>query len=113
MILGRRANGSYSKVPTDDVIPVFTFDDTPVYRNAVGCYSLRFNDVLDGDKLHAALARLLEIDGWRKLGGRFRLNVSRSAGTVAQVEIRAEKDSRSTTSLRSISLKLSPKKGLR
>lgn len=33
-----------------------------------------FNDVLDAEKLHGALWRLLGMDGWRKLGGRLRLN---------------------------------------
>lgn len=33
---------------------------------------IRFNDVLDAEKLHDGLARLLEIGGWRKLGGRLR-----------------------------------------
>lgn len=61
--------------PTDEVIPLFFFDDTPFYRNAVGIWTLRFNDVLDPDRLHAALSCLLEKDGWRKLGGRFRQNV--------------------------------------
>jgi hypothetical protein len=31
-----------------------------------------FNDVLDADKLHGSLCRLLEIGDWRKLGGRLR-----------------------------------------
>lgn len=74
--LGQAIRGSdVQKVPTDEVISPFFFDDTPLYRNAVSCWKLRFNNVLDGDKLHAALARLLEMEGWRKLGGRFRLNV--------------------------------------
>ncbi|KAM0321654.1 hypothetical protein ACHAQA_010010 [Verticillium albo-atrum] len=35
---------------------------------------MRFEDVLDVDMLRDALARLLERDGWRKVGGRLRIN---------------------------------------
>ncbi|KAL5001377.1 hypothetical protein BDV10DRAFT_182610 [Aspergillus recurvatus] len=48
-------------------------DDTKTPRNIVVTWTLRFNDVLDADKLHASLSRLLGIGDWRKLGGRLRL----------------------------------------
>jgi hypothetical protein len=38
---------------------------------------MRFNDVLDAEKLHDALSELLEIGDWRKLGGRLRFKVWR------------------------------------
>ena len=81
--LGRPAQGSNvaPKVPTDEVLSPFFFDDTPLYRNAISCWKLRFNDVLDADKLHAALTQLIEVGGWTKLGGRFRLNVRRACST--------------------------------
>ena len=86
IVLGKRARNSplHPRVPSDEVIPVFFFDDTPFFRNAHGCCTLRFNDVLDATQLHAALARLLEIDGWRKFGGRFRLNVGTSHGILRE-----------------------------
>ncbi|KAE8321612.1 hypothetical protein BDV39DRAFT_210539 [Aspergillus sergii] len=34
---------------------------------------MHFNDVLDAEKLHNALSKLLEIGDWRKLGGRLRI----------------------------------------
>lgn len=37
--------------------------------------TLRFDAVLDWQKLQAALTRLLEIGDWKKLGGRLRHNV--------------------------------------
>jgi hypothetical protein len=40
---------------------------------------LRFNDVLDADKLHASLSRLLEIGDWKKVGGRLKLTVTFSS----------------------------------
>lgn len=68
----------YPRVPTDRVVPVHYFDDTPLLRRSVNCWTLRFNDRLDADKLRAALAQVLNCDGWRKLGGRVRLNVRKS-----------------------------------
>jgi hypothetical protein len=46
-----------------------------VYRAIVLDFSLRFDDVLDHEKLRLALVRLLEIGDWRKLGARLRRNV--------------------------------------
>ena len=69
------SSAHFPSVATDGILTPFFFDDTPLYHNSAECWVLRFNDVLDADKLHAALIRLLEMDGWRKLGGRFRLNV--------------------------------------
>jgi len=63
------------RFPTDTVIPVYYFDDTPLLRRSVNCWTVRFNDPLDPDKLRVALSRVLEREGWKKLGGRIRLNV--------------------------------------
>jgi hypothetical protein len=67
------------KVPTDDVIPVHYWDDNEVFRWIVVDFALRFDDVLDPEKLRQALARLMEIGNWRKLGARIRLRVLDSA----------------------------------
>ncbi|KAI7773113.1 hypothetical protein LA080_011863 [Diaporthe eres] len=48
------------------------FDDNPINQSIILAWTLRFNDVLDADKLHDGLARLLEIGDCRKLGGRIR-----------------------------------------
>ncbi len=50
-------------------------DDTQALRGIVVTWTLRFNDVLDPEKLHASLSRLLEIGDWRKVGGRLRKKV--------------------------------------
>ncbi|KAL2845273.1 hypothetical protein BJY01DRAFT_247747 [Aspergillus pseudoustus] len=55
-------------------MPVYYFDDTPLLRNSVQCWTLQFNDILDPDMLRVSLSRLIEREGWRKLGGRIRLN---------------------------------------
>jgi len=63
-------------VETDDIYPVHMLDDTKTLRDIIVTWTLRFNDVLDANKLHASLSRLLEIGDWRKVGGRLRLKVS-------------------------------------
>ncbi|ORY11968.1 hypothetical protein BCR34DRAFT_537431 [Clohesyomyces aquaticus] len=62
------------RVPTDEVIPLHHLDDTSVNRAICLYFSMRFDDVLDPDKLVGALEKLLERPGWRKLGARLRLN---------------------------------------
>ncbi|KAM5350602.1 hypothetical protein ACJ41O_007107 [Fusarium nematophilum] len=58
----------------DDVYPTSLMDDTKVYRDMMLTWTFCFNDVLDPEKLHSSLSRLLEIGDWRKFGGRLRLN---------------------------------------
>jgi hypothetical protein len=63
-------------VESDDVYPVHMLDDTATLRSIVITWTLCFNDVLDADKLHASLSKLLNIGDWGKIGGRLRLKVS-------------------------------------
>lgn len=63
-------------IPTDEILPVHDFDARPQVRDIIMGWTLRFDDILDADKLNAALSRLLEIGNWRKLGGRLRQRVS-------------------------------------
>jgi hypothetical protein len=63
-------------VATDKIIPLNLFDDNMIFRSMVLDFTLRFDDVLDAEKLRSGLARLLEIGGWRRLGARLRLNVN-------------------------------------
>ncbi|KAJ4328444.1 hypothetical protein N0V84_001128 [Fusarium piperis] len=66
--------GQLPKVDSDDVYPTFLLDDTRLFRDLILTWTFCFNDVLDPDKLHSSLTRLLEIGDWRKFGGRLRLN---------------------------------------
>lgn len=61
---------------SDDVYPVHYYDDDSMLRSIMVHWTFVFNDVLNAETLHNALRRLLEMDGWRKYGGRLRLNVS-------------------------------------
>lgn len=62
-------------VPTDQILPVHYWDDTTMFRSVVLHYMMRFDDILDVQKLTASLAKLIEREGWRKMGARLRLNV--------------------------------------
>jgi hypothetical protein len=62
-------------VQTDEVVPVHLFDDTPALRRATMVWTYRFSEILDPDKLNDSLCQLFHMDGWRKLGGRFRCRV--------------------------------------
>ncbi|KAF5556417.1 hypothetical protein FNAPI_5767 [Fusarium napiforme] len=59
-------------VESDDIIPVHLFDDTAAARGIVLVWTLQFGDILNPHKLNDALSKLFEMDGWRRLGGRFR-----------------------------------------
>jgi hypothetical protein len=62
-------------VKSDDVIPVHLFDDSAAARGIVLVWTFRFEDILNPQKLHDALSELFGMDGWRRLSGRFRMQV--------------------------------------
>lgn len=70
-----RADHRIQRVKTDDVFPVHFIDQAGLIRASIISYTFRYNDVLDPEKLHDSLVRLLEIEDWKKLGGRLRLDV--------------------------------------
>ncbi|KAK4031428.1 hypothetical protein C8A01DRAFT_42112 [Parachaetomium inaequale] len=61
-------------VPTDHVVPVGFFDDTIIFRTFVLYTVFVFDDVLDAQKLHSSLERVVARPGWNKLGARLRRN---------------------------------------
>ncbi|KAI1263605.1 putative LysR family regulatory protein [Xylariaceae sp. FL1019] len=67
------ASATSTIVATDHIVPVRWSDSH--FRVAYD-YSFRFEDVLDPVVLRAALDRLIQIRGWRKIGARLRLNSS-------------------------------------
>lgn len=51
LLVGPRARRVVrDRVLTDEVLPVFFFDDTLIWRNAIMCWAMRFNDILDPDR---------------------------------------------------------------
>jgi hypothetical protein len=63
------------RIPTDTIIPLHSRDDNFQNRNVSIDFTMRFDSVIDAQKLADALWKLLERPGWRKLGARLRLNV--------------------------------------
>lgn len=64
--------------PTDHVIPSRFWDSSAMVPDIVMRGIARFDDILDPEKLHDSLDRLLSRDdGWGRLGGRLRKNVRR------------------------------------
>ncbi|TPX07066.1 uncharacterized protein E0L32_011054 [Thyridium curvatum] len=61
-----------SKVNTDEVSPVYPQDGAPNLPNVTMIVTFRFHDVLEPEKLHGSLCRLVETGGWRRIGGRLR-----------------------------------------
>lgn len=51
-------------------------DNVSVIKSLVMAWTLRFNDVLDADKLHHTLSDLLQIGDWKKFGGRLRVGIN-------------------------------------
>ncbi|OAA33220.1 Chloramphenicol acetyltransferase-like domain protein [Moelleriella libera RCEF 2490] len=56
----------------DKVYPTGFFDNCSHVGEIPMTIPMVFNGVLDGDKLHRALSRLMELGDWGKLGGRIR-----------------------------------------
>lgn len=68
-----------------DVYPIHVLDNI----KANHCYVdwlMRFNDVLDAEKLKTSLSRLLEIGDWKKLGGRLQRKVICSKHVLSHYE---------------------------
>ncbi|PNP54754.1 hypothetical protein THARTR1_04959 [Trichoderma harzianum] len=63
------------RVSTDVVIPLHAIDDDEVFRSAVLDMTYLFNDVLDANKLHDSLWKLMTTSNWTKLGARLRNNI--------------------------------------
>lgn len=63
------------RVSTDHVVPLHHIDNSDVLRRLIVGWTARFDDVLDANVLYQALEALIRRDGWRKIGGRLRLNV--------------------------------------
>jgi hypothetical protein len=63
------------RVATDTVIPLFRRDDSQMNRSIGIEFTMKFDEVLDAEKLSGALWSLIDRPGWRKLGARLRLDV--------------------------------------
>lgn len=75
-MFGLSTTDQQPKFDDDDVYPAMLLDDTKAQRDMVLHWTFHFNDVLDTEKLRTSLATLIDIGDWRKLGGRYKINVS-------------------------------------
>ncbi|KAM0812511.1 putative LysR family regulatory protein [Seiridium cardinale] len=66
-----------SRVPSDTIVPLYFFDNTPLWRAFILSSTLVFDDVLDPQKLRVSLESLIQRDGWRKLSAILRWNEKR------------------------------------
>ncbi|KAH7325677.1 hypothetical protein B0I35DRAFT_405038 [Stachybotrys elegans] len=66
-----------SKLGDYDVYPLSFMEQAGLVYLAVMNFSFYYEDVLDADKLHESLARLVQKDDWRKCGGRVRRNAQK------------------------------------
>jgi hypothetical protein len=80
MGLFKAAHKPPAAVSTDTVIPGHFFDDNSINRSVLLYITLRFDHVLDPERLRHGLESLMQIGDWRKLGARVRLTVSTTSG---------------------------------
>ncbi|PVH92963.1 hypothetical protein DM02DRAFT_721895 [Periconia macrospinosa] len=81
------------RVATDEVIPLGWLDDTKQNRNVIIDFALIFDEVLDEKKLVRALEKLVEKPGWKRLGGRLRLNINNKLECHIPAEFTKERPS--------------------
>jgi hypothetical protein len=62
-------------IPTDTVVPIHYFDDNSINRSVLLYITLRFDHVLDPERLRHGFEKLMEFGDWRKLGARVRMTV--------------------------------------
>lgn len=71
---------------SDDIVyPTHMIDNVSVLKFLVMAWTMRFNDVLNTDKLHKSLAELLTVGNWKKLGGRLRYGHNRRGALEVHV----------------------------
>lgn len=67
-------------VPGDQVLPLHFFENNLLVQGNNMAVSLVFDEVLDPEILRESLEGLVKRDGWQRLGGRLRKNVSLTLG---------------------------------
>jgi len=86
-VTGSPGNKTPQRIHDGDIVyPLYTLDNAKFLRDYTIAWTLRFDDVLDADKLHDSLSRLVAIDGWRMFGGQLRLKVTFKSNTSMSIE---------------------------
>lgn len=64
------------KLNGDRVLPLRLLDSNEAFTRLAVDFTLRFDDVLDPEKLHNSIKRLVQLGTWNQLGVRYKKNVS-------------------------------------
>ncbi|RSM15439.1 hypothetical protein CDV31_005032 [Fusarium ambrosium] len=72
--LGLSQSAAPTLVPTDKIIPLHWFEDGVMWKKVIVYTLFVFDDALSPDMLRESLERLVDREGYRKLGGRLRRN---------------------------------------
>lgn len=83
MSAGSESRTTPAIIKGDRIVPMHLFDDTNANNHVPLSVNLRFDSVMDPDRIYYALVRLLHIGEWRKVGGRLHRNVSLGISEVA------------------------------
>lgn len=71
---------------SDDVIYLtHMIDNVSVLKFLIMAWTMRFNDVLNADKLHKSLSELLTVGDWKKLGARLRYGLNKRGALEVHV----------------------------
>lgn len=70
------------KATGDKVLPLRFMDSNDVFQKLALDFTLRFDDVLDPEKLRSSLERLIQIGNWHQIGARYKKNVSASSISI-------------------------------
>jgi hypothetical protein len=65
-----------AKIASDEVYPVYPWDDNKTLRSIIVTWTMVFDDVLDAEVLKRGLEGVIAREGWMKVGGRIRKGVS-------------------------------------
>ena len=76
MVASKVRTPRIDEVTGDKIFPLRFMDSSEVFTKIALDFTLRFDDVLDPEKLRLSLERLVQIGNWHQIGARYRKNVS-------------------------------------
>lgn len=80
------------RVHTDTVVKLATLENSLMMRSMCMNWTFRFEEKLDVDMLRSSLEDLIsKAPNWKKLGGRFRVNVSTLQGRLREPTVKLSK----------------------
>ncbi|KAK3209909.1 hypothetical protein GRF29_44g1037238 [Pseudopithomyces chartarum] len=74
MVASKVRSPRIDEVTGDKIFPLRFMDSSEVFTKIALDFTLRFDDVLDPEKLRLSLERLVQIGNWHQIGARYRKN---------------------------------------